>query len=66
MIQLANMLHRSLVIPPYKCGRSGPYCNLCKLYGKKCAQDSQKRAILPIKESVVLMLLFYLIGIFHK
>ena len=54
MIELANKLKRSLVIPPFKCTQTNKYCTLCDIFGMDCGQKIQDKAIKPIKESVSL------------
>lgn len=53
MINLANQLNRSLVIPPFKCFASKKYCTLCDIFGMDCGQAIYDKSINPIKESVI-------------
>lgn len=53
MIEVANKLNRSLIIPPIPCKKQGvEYCNLCYFHYRYCFEEILKTAYLPYKESV--------------
>lgn len=54
MIEIANQLNRSLVLPRFQCPRSIalPECNLCGTDLPTCHRSTMKKALLPWKEHV--------------
>ena len=60
MIELANQLNRSFVLPRFHCPSSLalPECNLCGIDLPTCHQDIMKKAALPWKEHVGIAISF--------
>ena len=50
-IQIANGLHRTLVIPPIPCPKSNQYC-LVSAYGTQFSYNLLKGATFGVRESV--------------
>lgn len=67
VVNMANALNRTLVIPPLKCAKSGvPFCNMCHFEKIDCFKNVMKNLKYPYKESVFFVLVLSFIDFLHE
>lgn len=67
VVNMANALNRTLVIPPLKCAKSGvPFCNMCHFEKIDCFKNMMKNLKYPYKESVFFVLVLSFIDFLHE
>lgn len=67
VVNMANGLNRTLVIPPLKCTKRGvPFCNMCHFERIDCFKNVMKNLKYPYKESVFFTLELSFIDFLHE
>ena len=66
LVNMANRLNRTLVIPPMRCKKSGlPFCNMCRFGSFDCFKDIVNKLKYPFKESVFFIHILPFVDFLH-